>query len=454
MIRETVAGTVEREIELRYDANAPSSSHCIGTVPMNAAATPNFLAWHHPRLLSSALGVVLLTSSACTDESAGTGCSSVADSAGIRIVTIQCDPSNVPHWTSRVDLTVGLLDGPPEYTFGEVADVAVRANGSLFVLDRFAQSVRVFGRDGTFLMTVGGPGEGPGELSAIAVRVRIGSNDSIFVLENIPARLHVYAPSGAPASTRAIRVDHMPGPYDFHLLDGRRALVRWFTYDRAPDGRFVPWDVLLRSDTLRESFDSVSAFRYTGPDVGGMGGINQPLIVNAAFYDLLPDQRVVWSALEYDEVVIQSVIGEVSTIVRNLDWRVRPATDADRDLLTAAYRARPGNSDGPLPPNLIYPDSIPTIVAVATSDDGHFWVRRMADLNDLDPMGLMLPVYAGQLGGRTWEVYSSDGTLEAIAELPPRFRITRIAGDEVYGVQKDELDVERVLRVVVSKLQN
>lgn len=59
---------------------------------------------------------------------------------------------------------IGTFDGDPAYVFGEVADAHFLSDGSLAVLDGQADSVRVFDPQGNHRYSIGGAGEGPGEL--------------------------------------------------------------------------------------------------------------------------------------------------------------------------------------------------------------------------------------------------------------------------------------------------
>ena len=61
---------------------------------------------------------------------------------------------------------VGGFDAPDWATFGQVTAVRFDAQGRLYILDSQAQQVTVVGPDGSFLHTIGSPGEGPGELSS------------------------------------------------------------------------------------------------------------------------------------------------------------------------------------------------------------------------------------------------------------------------------------------------
>ena len=59
---------------------------------------------------------------------------------------------------------IGDLDGGEETTFALLWDAAVTDAGEVLILDRIQTNVRVFSVTGDYLYTLGGQGEGPGEL--------------------------------------------------------------------------------------------------------------------------------------------------------------------------------------------------------------------------------------------------------------------------------------------------
>jgi len=369
---------------------------------------------------------------------------SVIDSAGVEIVLNTSSLEGIARWRTETLLTIGQLEGAEEYTFGQIADVEVDHRGWVHVLDRQAQLARVYGPDGRFLFQFGGPGEGPGEISGSAYQIRASPLDSIMVLDAWQMRLNVFGSNGTPARTIPMRFGRGGGPYQFHLLDDGRLLVRWFAYNLEADGTFVPWDVLLLSDRTQTTFDTLMQFDYRPSAVGDRNRLLHPLIINAAFYDLLADESIVWSALQQDQLMVHALDGSLKRIIRSAGWQLRALTAADREDLTAAYRASSRNVDGPVPADVLFPDTIPTITAVHCSPDGGFWVQRLGPLSELDPAALFEPVQADWLGGTTWEVYDRDGHWYATVELPKRFRLTRILDSAVVGIRRGEFDVERV----------
>src|SRR5690348_623389 len=59
------------------------------------------------------------------------------------------------------ELSIGVVDGAEEYVFGDVADLALGPDGSLYVLDRKVPIVRQFDAKGKFVRNIGRAGSGP-----------------------------------------------------------------------------------------------------------------------------------------------------------------------------------------------------------------------------------------------------------------------------------------------------
>ena len=56
-------------------------------------------------------------------------------------------------------------DAPTEALISGPAGVAMAANGNVYIVDAMANQIKMFTAEGTFLKTIGSPGEGPGEFS-------------------------------------------------------------------------------------------------------------------------------------------------------------------------------------------------------------------------------------------------------------------------------------------------
>ncbi|MFB6230741.1 MAG: 6-bladed beta-propeller [Salinibacter sp.] len=109
-------------------------------------------------------------------------------------------------WTveeGALTLERNLLAGDDEeYYFGQVGDVAVGADGQMYVVDGEAVHVKVLAPDGTLRDSVGREGEGPGEFRRISA-VAVARSDSLYVLDAFRRRVSVFGPGGAFAYSLA-----------------------------------------------------------------------------------------------------------------------------------------------------------------------------------------------------------------------------------------------------------
>lgn len=101
--------------------------------------------------------------------------------------------SDLPIRSSELELRVGSVDDP-EYALTYFRAVETGRDGTMYTLHRMDQEVRVFGPDGTALGTIGGRGDGPGELQNAAAMGWVG--DTLWVLDYRGYRFNQYDASG------------------------------------------------------------------------------------------------------------------------------------------------------------------------------------------------------------------------------------------------------------------
>jgi len=63
------------------------------------------------------------------------------------------------------ELSIGETEGREEYMFSELRQVEVDVDERIYILDWEAEHIKVFDKDGKYLMTIGRKGQGPGELN-------------------------------------------------------------------------------------------------------------------------------------------------------------------------------------------------------------------------------------------------------------------------------------------------
>jgi hypothetical protein len=52
-------------------------------------------------------------------------------------------------------------------------------------------------------------------------------------------------------------------------------------------------------------------------------------------------------------------------------------------------------------------------------------------------------------GSRTWDVFDAEGRYLGVVNMPLRFQPVRFLGNVIYGIQRDELDVQYVVKLQV-----
>lgn len=118
-------------------------------------------------------------------------------------------------------ISLGALESPTSQVFGEVTTVGTDGDGRVYILDAKASEVRIFGRDGQFLETVGRPGHGPGEF-VHAQSLMVDSSGQLFVGDT-KRHLHVF--DRGPDGMRFSRVMDIPVSAQDMCLIGDRLFV-------------------------------------------------------------------------------------------------------------------------------------------------------------------------------------------------------------------------------------
>ena len=81
------------------------------------------------------------------------------------------------------ELTIGEVKDDPHYVFSEYISYTVDERGNMYVLDWREKSVRKFDNNGSYKITIGGEGQGPGEFTA-PKEIRYLPSGHIIVFED------------------------------------------------------------------------------------------------------------------------------------------------------------------------------------------------------------------------------------------------------------------------------
>ncbi len=102
--------------------------------------------------------------------------------------------------TISQELKIGELDGPEEFLFANIADVAVNSKGDIYVADSRLNEIRKFDKGGEYLLTIGRPGQGPGEFRSVSI-LTINSQDDLIAFDGRSDHISVFSDNGEHKKT-------------------------------------------------------------------------------------------------------------------------------------------------------------------------------------------------------------------------------------------------------------
>ena len=387
---------------------------------------------------SVALALVCLFCLACDDPAASAPTSVVEDSAGVAVVT-----NTVPAPDSRLGwlvgppppLGIGVQEGDESHQLFAVEDAARLPDGSIAVANSGTSEIRFYSRDGSFLESWGGAGEGPGEFpDGDPESVAVWPGDSIVGASWWRGAISVFDADGNHGRSAFLGEGHysfvglmsdgnilgqpsiligMPfgtGESLLHRQQARFALL-------APDGEL---HASLGTHEGDEWFFSPTS-RSARPHPFG----------RTVLATVWGDLAVVATNDRY-EITAYDGDGRLARIVRR-DGEPRIPTQAELDAaLEAGYaeaseeaRARLVTMNEGMP--LV--EAYPAFSALASDPLGYLWVREY-DLPGQDR--------------NLWTVFDPEGRVQGFVEMPIGFEPHEIGEDYILGLARDDLGVERV----------
>jgi hypothetical protein len=111
------------------------------------------------------------------------------------IVKMASKPVHAGVATLVPEVSIGVIEGAEEYMFGDVADIAVARDGSIYVYDRQVPAIRKYDANGKFVRTIGRKGRGPGEYLN-GGGLAVGPDGKVYLWDTGNWRVNVYSPAG------------------------------------------------------------------------------------------------------------------------------------------------------------------------------------------------------------------------------------------------------------------
>jgi len=395
--------------------------------------------------------------SGCSEGNAWAG--TVADSAGIRIVSNPAS-SQWPEGTQPVfeeQLRIGSAGGDPNYQFGQIAAMAVGPDGTVYVLDQQASAIRVFDAAGQFVREIGRKGSGPGELSQAAGGLLLGPGGTLLVPDPLAQRITLFTTDGEPA-----------GEYMMSFTDGIP-----LRFDQLPDLRIVqqvrvmalpgqaqtgiePVDRLLVRAADGTLSDTLLVFPSGGTfDFAGGAAPRIRIFEPEPMWAIGLDGKLFYAVNTGYNIEVRSADGTLERMIRK-PFERQPVTDADqqafRDVITELFEQQglPPEALAAMSQMIQFADHYPAFANLMRGPGNTLLVQHVRSAAEAAAGGLEDP---RDMGSPTWDVFDAEGRLMGEVELPAKFTPLHIRSDEMWGVWRDDLDVQYVVKLKVTGLQ-
>ena len=370
--------------------------------------------------------------------------------------------------TLTPELSIGLIEGAEEYLFGDVSELAVGPDGSIYVFDRQVPALRKYDARGKFVRTFGRKGQGPGEYLSGGGLVVL-PDGRVLLWDTGTWRINIYSPAGESLVS-------MPTPSGMggnsSLVTSRSLVVdstgqiyvRRQLLDRQKPGNAR--SVWLRmktngaADTIAVPDLGVTTPTVSARSTNSSSSSNVPFAPRAITSFSPPGYFVTAFPSRYAfELRPVGSAHQIVSIRRSVEARRVSAEErsAARSRIEAQMRVTdPGwNWNGPE-----IPRTKPFFENIAIGADGRIWVAVIPEVAARrGSVGIGGGVISPRAPAGTkplppapalYDVYEANGTFLGEVAVPPRVNLAFRRGDYVWGTAYDEDDVTTVRRYRIA----
>ena len=343
---------------------------------------------------------------------------------GVEVVLNHLEPYALKGQPTRLtlteELTVGLSNNPDE-SFTDVSYLAVDAEGKIYCLDIKDQKIKVFDKNGKFLLAIGKQGQGPGEFG-LAVGIQLTGDNLLMVEDNAIRRLILFKPTGE--FVRNISMADKMSLVSL-LLDAQgNYLGRELVVDKSNSKMF--FEAKKFDQNLKPLF-TLDKIEYPIPDPGSKAKMNY--LEMKSVYQFDPAGNIYYGRNQTYDIKIYSPEGKhIRTIEKEYD-QIK-ITQQDIDGMIAATAAKmPGVNYRDL---FAFPEYYPPYDSFILDEQGGLFVRTYNKAKD----------------GVVVDVFNAEGCF--VAQFTTKSDLKLFKKNKAYGVEMTAEGLLVVKRYAVS----
>jgi hypothetical protein len=315
------------------------------------------------------------------------------------------------------------------------------------VLDNQALHVKVFSADGVFERTIGQGGSGPGEFGPGAAILMVGTADTVIVPDAGNQRVNVILLGEGESTSFPLSFEEgIPMRWQVSnsgiLVVQRRAL-------NLPNQEAVSVDLVAR-----QAYDGSIVDTLLTPPRGetfsfGSGLPEFHFFAPEPTWTLLNDGTFVHAVNNEYRISVAGPDGSVVRVITMPSEPV-PVSEEDKEIITELIMrlmeeqgVPPQALDG-IKQGISYEDVFPAFTQMRNGPEQSLWVQRIGVPSDMteDEQENWNPML--DQGSDEWDVFDADGRYLGVVTMPDRFSAFSLRGDLLYGVWRDEFEVQYV----------
>jgi hypothetical protein len=347
------------------------------------------------------------------------------------------------------EMSIGALEGEEEYMLGAINQIAVDEDGGIYAYDFREPSIRYYDADGTYVRSLGGEGEGPGEYRDAVLAMKVRRDGRLVIRDARNLRLSLYGPDGSFSeqwhvesglfTSEAMFVDRRDHAY-LKIMTGR------------PE-RNKQWPIaLLHLDDMGTVVDTIPQPTIDGEPLESTGRFGP-----AKIWTMGPDGSMVVGLSADYTIEVRRPDGSVLRIERDYD-PVELAADErlEYEAVNDWYRKYQGeNLTAEIPP---VPSTKPAFKGLTVGDDGRIWVELHGEARK-DETVVARAVDERTPPAVTWrepeiyDVFEADGDYLGRVLAPERTGIHVLRGDTAWGLRTGESGERYIVRMHLEPMQ-
>ena len=321
----------------------------------------------------------------------------IKEENGITIVKNPKEPMYSEEVFNLVEeLAIGGADEREEYMFSSIRYVAVNEDERIYILDYKEAHVKVFDKDGKYLMTIGRPGQGPGELNRPRI---ISLNQNELMALELGGRFSFFSLNGE-------FLRHLSGKAGRALsamIDSKGNIVLTEAISESDNPRYQ----VKKFDTKMNLIAEIDSSPL--PDIQRYN----PFMA-VGHWQIDKDDNIVYGYPETYEIKIYNPEGK---LIKKITKKYDPVEISEKEKKEQTESLPPQIKD-----NAIFPKYYPAFYRLCLDDEGRIFVQTWEKIGDQD-------IYYH-------DVFDSEGRY--IAKVPLRYRPITCKKGKLYSLEEDE----------------